>query len=324
MIFRLFTLALLVLSHPLLASLKLNDHSTVVFASVEQGQQLLSRQDDFTQRLSPFDRAARMKTNKHTSTAQYLQFTRQHVQPWQQADQQKVTLAFNTIKQTLSRYPLAFPDQVMMIKTTGEEEGHAAYTRGNAIIFTDKQLAFAQSKLQQLLLHELFHILSRSNPELKQRLYQVIGFNKSNELEFPENLKTRKITNPDAPRNDHFVNLEYQQKNIQVVPILFSRTAIYDTDKGGPFFDYLDFKLLVVRHNPQTQALTINIDNGQPQLLDITEVPDYFNQIGKNTDYIIHPEEILAENFALLLTESRASGSIKSPHIIKKIKQILE
>jgi hypothetical protein len=43
--------------------------------------------------------------------------------------------------------------------------------------------------------------------------------------------------------------------------------------------------------------------------------------VGRNTDYIIHPEEILADNFALLM--SGASGA-PSPEIIKKLEEVLK
>ena len=36
----------------------------------------------------------------------------------------------------------------------------------------------------------------------------------------------------------------------------------------------------------------------QPVLLDPEDLPDYHRRIGRNTNYIIHPDEILADNFA--------------------------
>ena len=47
----------------------------------------------------------------------------------------------------------------------------------------------------------------------------------------------------------------------------------------------------------------------------------FFAQVGKNTRYIIHPEEILADNFALLVLRKR---NLPSPAIIKKLKEILK
>jgi len=38
--------------------------------------------------------------------------------------------------------------------------------------------------LEKLLTHELFHILSRHNPALREKLYAVVGFHKCQELGF--------------------------------------------------------------------------------------------------------------------------------------------
>lgn len=48
--------------------------------------------------------------------------------------------------------------------------------------------------------------------------------------------------------------------------------------------------------------------------------PGYHEKIGRNTGYIIHPEEVLADNFALLLL---GSGKINSPHVLDGMQRIL-
>jgi hypothetical protein len=47
----------------------------------------------------------------------------------------------------------------------------------------------------------------------------------------------------------------------------------------------------------------------------------FFEQVGRNTDYLIHPEEILADNFALLVVGDKR---IVSPEVINRIKKVLE
>jgi hypothetical protein len=42
--------------------------------------------------------------------------------------------------------------------------------------------------------------------------------------------------------------------------------------------------------------------------------------VGRNTNYIIHPEEILAENFALLMMDKH---DVPSPEILKKMQDVL-
>jgi hypothetical protein len=50
----------------------------------------------------------------------------------------------------------------------------------------------------------------------------LIGFTKCGEVEFPSDLKSRKITNPDAPRNDHAIQIRVGGEEVRAVPILFS------------------------------------------------------------------------------------------------------
>ena len=40
-------------------------------------------------------------------------------------------------------------------------------------------------------------------------------------------------------------------------------------------------------------------EDGSPAL-NMEEVENFFEQIGKNTNYIIHPDEVLADNFIFL------------------------
>jgi hypothetical protein len=43
-------------------------------------------------------------------------------------------------------------------------------------------------------------------------------------------------------------------------------------------------------------------------------------QVGRNTQYIIHPEEILADNFALLVL---GESKIPTPEILQKMREVL-
>jgi hypothetical protein len=49
-------------------------------------------------------------------------------------------------------------------------------------------------------------------------------------------------------------------------------------------------------------------------------------QVGNNTGYLIHPEEILADNFALLYRETVTPGvaKIRSPDILERIRTIVQ
>lgn len=305
------------LSH---AQIRLGSNITVAFATIDEGKQILTAQDDFVRRMSPFDRAARMKTDRDVSEKEYLEFVGKNVLAWSNAEKQKITSAFQDIQETIEALCLPFPKKVFMVKTTGKEEGRAAYTRSNAIVIPKTYLGASIAKIQKTICHELFHIMSRTNSELREKLYAIIGFVKCDEVEFPEVLISRKITNPDAPKNDHCIRLQVEGKSQWVIPILFSATEKYDVTRGGEFFNYLQFQFLLIHRDNSSLTVKAIYDGRRPKLVGMKHVSGFFEQVGKNTGYIIHPEEILADNFALLVL---AEKNIRSPKILDKMRKIL-
>ena len=306
------------LSH---AQIRLGSDTTVAFATIDEGKRILCARDDFVRRMSPFDRAARMKTDRDVSEEDYLEFVGKNVLAWNDAEKHKITSAFQGIQTALEVLSLPFPKKVFIVKTTGNEEGGVAYTRACAIVFPKPDLKAPIAKIQKMICHELFHIMSRANPGLREKLYAAIGFVKCNEVAFPLELKSRKITNPDAPRNDHCMRLQVGGKERWVIPILFSSTEKYDVARGGEFFNYLQFHFLLVERNDNSSTVKPIYDGQKPKLVAMQQVSGFFKQVGKNTGYIIHPEEILADNFALLVLRKR---NLPSPAIIKKMEGILK
>lgn len=285
--------------------------SSLHFLSKEAASKNLAITDEFISRLSKFDMSARMKTDKTVSKKTFLTFLANAPIDWRDSDKSKVIHAFDSIKAKLIELEISLPNKISIILTNGKEEGNAAYTRGDAIIFQRNKL-LSDIELQQLMAHELFHIYTRNNPLIKNDLYKTIGFQSVKELDFPSALKDRKITNPDAPLNNYAIEVEHNAEKLWVVPILFSETDTYIPSKGREFFYYLKFKLLVLANDKG-----ISIYNPEkPRILDVSQVKGYFEQIGRNTDYIIHPEEILADNFALMIL---CKKDIPSPEIVKKI-----
>jgi len=295
-------------------------NTTVHFASRKEGRQVLVEKDDFVQRLSPFDRSARMKTDKAVSVEELLEFIGKNVVDWTREETQTVQAAIEAMQPLFRNLPMSLPPTVQLIKTTGAEEGDAAYTRATAIVLPKRELSKSQKDLQKLICHELFHILSRQNPELREKLYAIIGFARCNEIMLPPELERRKITNPDAPRNDHFIRVQIDGHESQAVPVLISSVETYDVKRGGEFFAYLQFQFLVVEKEGDSEKLKPVSAGSSPKLAGVERVTGFLEQIGRNTDYIIHPEEILADNFALLVLNEQ---NVPSPEIPRKIREIL-
>src|SRR5258706_165708 len=86
----------------------------------------------------------------------------------------------------------------------------------------DRVLKSATLDLDKLFLHELFHVLSNQNPELRKTLYAIIGFKPSPGVAFPKSLRDRKITNPDAPTIDYHIDVTIDGELKAAAPILYT------------------------------------------------------------------------------------------------------
>jgi hypothetical protein len=317
---------------PVWADIQLGQRTRLVFATAAEARAELGKRDAFVERMSPFDRSSRLKTDKPVDEATYLAFAAAQAREWSPDEQSRVSAALEGLKGGLESLDLQFPEEIQLIKTTGLEEGAAAYTRSTAIILPANILASAQPQLESLLCHELFHVLSRHDAQLRDRLYRSIGFQPCAELRLPEGLRQRRITNPDGPIDDHCIKIKPAQSEVEgteqwAIPILTSTSDTYDPAKGGEFFDYLTFKLILVDRTASDRAqpggngttLPLLVD-GRPVLLSPDEAGGFMEQIGRNTRYIIHPDEVLADNFVIVV---QGKTGVASPEILARIRAAL-
>jgi len=289
-----------------------------VLADREKGLQILGTRDEFIRQLSPFDRAARLDSDAPVDEARLLSFIEAQALEWSTAEVDRMRESTAEIARSLSRWKLPFPKQIHLVKSSGLEEAHAAYTRGESVILPVAKLNIPRGALERLLLHELFHVLSRANPKMRDELYGAIGFKKSAPLEPPPSYRSRQMTNPDAPVIEHWIAVEHQGTTVKVMPSLIARTETYSRARGWGFFEYLDFKLWVMDESGGQWKAKMLED--QPVRLSPEQVSGYFEQIGRNTRYIIHPEEILADQFVMLI---QGANKPASPEALRKMEMIL-
>ena len=302
------------------ADVRLNAQTVITFANTQKARIILGRDDEFIRQMSPFDRAARLKTDKAVSEKDFLAFVTNNILAWKNDEKLKVENDLKAILPELKKFSVQFPRKIYLIKTTGKEEGNAAYTRGNVIILPQAKLFTSAANTRKILAHEFFHILTRNNPRHREKLYNAIGFKACNEINMPNVLKPIKITNPDAPLNNHYIEVTINGHIVPAVPILFSKSSKYDPQVGGEFFDYLIFQLLLIEKDRTGNNFKPKYSGQNPLMVGLKQVAGYFEQVGTNTEYIIHPEEILADNFSLLITKER---NLPSPKILEKMRALL-
>jgi hypothetical protein len=293
---------------------------SVIFASIEDGRRILATRDSFIEAMSPFDRAARMRTDRDVPEAQFLAYVQKAVLKWDSAEASAVQSALDRNNPALSQLFPALQEPIYLIKTTGEEETSSPYTRGNAIVLPKRVLTLPERSLRRVLAHEFFHIFSRNHPRLRSQLYEAIGFHQCGQIDFPADLKPRKITNPDAPWNDHCIRVGVSGQLVWASPILYSYTPKYDLNRGGELLSYVTLSLLIVERSGPSGVARPVFDARGPRLVSVAEVSGFFEQVGRNTQYIIHPEEVLADNIALLVLGER---DVPSPEVLKRITEAL-
>lgn len=298
--------------------LPLTEGTVIRFADVPEGIAALSVEDDYIQQLSPFDLQVRTRTAQPVSKQDFVAFLGKHVLPWTEHDVEVLRPLIADVASKIAPWKLPLPRVVLLVKTTGGEEGAAAYCRGPAIILPRNMVEGSTARLANIFPHELFHVLSNQNPDLRQALYATIGFQPCNEVALPAALAALKITNPDAPRNNHFVTVNQNGQTLELLPILVAKTP-FNPASGGNLFSYLQFRLLELE-NAGGERRPKLVD-GRPVLLDPETVPDYHAQIGRNTKYIIHPEEVLADNFVYLINGRR---DLASPQVVAGMAEVFK
>jgi len=305
------------ISPALAVDIPLTDRTVLRFADVREGIEALTKRDDFIASLSPFDRQVRLKADRDVSEQELLEHIARHVLPWTAGDRALLTPIIESMAKKLAHWNLNLPPVLLLVKTDGEEDSRAAYCRGVAIVLPANMLA--NKRLDKILPHELFHVLSNQNLVLRQKLYNSIGFQKCNEVALPGALAARRITNPDAPLNNQFITVVHEGRTMELMPVLFSKTARYDAARGGTLFAYLNFKLMALDNDNGVRRAAVV--NGQPVLFEPGSVPGFAEQVGTNTTYIIHPEEILADNFVFLLN---GRVDLPSQRVVQEMGRILQ
>lgn len=311
--FTVISLFVLIVCNFVFAGVRLNEHTVIEFANIEQGQKILGAKDDYYDHLSKFDLQAKIQTGDNVARKDYLENARDAVIEWSDEQKKRMIPVLEQISKDLEFVKWDWPETVYLINTDGSEEGGAAYTRGKGVVLPGGRNG------KSLVTHELFHVLSRHNPVMRDAVYGVIGFKKCNEIKMPASLTDYTIANPDAPRNQHYIEVTYEGKDVCAVPFIYSSRGDYDAERGGSFMRYMESDLLIVAKADGEKDFKPVIKDGKPVIVDFEEVEGFYEKIGRNTGYIIHPEEVLASNFPMIPSDRKAP----SPEILAGIKNVL-
>ena len=267
------------------------------FATVETAKNILVSENIFFSKLSLIDMQLRLRTSNNISIEKFKNFVASQALGWEPHEQARVEKMLSWIEDRMNSLKLNFKlPKITFIKTTGKEEANFPYTRNNSIILPVDTI-YSQDLLFTIC-HEIFHIYTRNNPQKRAELYALVGFKELNENLLSVFIDRKKVlTNPDVTDENVSISVLHQNQTVDVIPLILSKISENMASQNTVFSQNVEFRLWI----PGTK------------LIDPAET-NYSQVSGANTDFDFHPEEILAENFAFLLTRdtkiAKTPGSI--------------
>lgn len=287
------------------------------FLNVEQAAAFLGSEDHHTQSLDRFALEA-LTGIKGATSEDFRRFAAEQAREWTPEAKKLVQEKTDSLNDVIlaKGLDLNFPAQIdILVSTVLEEGGADGYTRGKSIVCNDRMLALAPPHMvTSLIAHEAFHVLTRNNAELRRELYELIGFTVlPRSVEIPAGLAEYVIDNPDVNAHDSYATFTIGGEPRNCIMLLYSKRDY----EGGGFWDYFSVGLLEI--DPET-CKTVLDEEGRWHIYEISEATDFFDKVGRNTDYVLDPEEVLADNFSFLLT--RDIDAMPSADLLHRIEDV--
>jgi hypothetical protein len=214
-------------------------------------------------------------------------------------------------------YKLPATDDIVFAKTTMKEEsdGAAAYTHGKQIylgesLFQNHALSVHPHNrlyFRTMVAHELFHCLTRQHPDFRADMYALLGFTVEEEdFDFPREVRDRIISNPDVEHHNSYaaflIDGEMRDCTLAFVVKPFQQP-------GDTFFEGLK--------EGETTGL-VPVDD-LSTVYTIQDAANFWDVFGKNTNYVIDPEETLAENFSYTIVYPPDNMGFQTPELLAAI-----
>ena len=203
------------------------------------------------------------------------------------------------MKKTLDKngYELPPVDEIVFVKSDMEvESGASGYTHGtqiylnSAVVTAYSLLSFIPQTNQladELLWHEMFHCLTRCNPDFRKEMYSLINFSiADSDFELPPSVLEYYINNPDVEHHDSYATFNIDGK---------------DTDCYTAFITTKHFEEAKCGFMQCNETVLVPVD-GTDKYYTTGQASNFDDVFGRNTPYTCDPEECLADNFSYAMT----------------------
>lgn len=192
-------------------------------------------------------------------------------------------------------YWILFLKEIVLVKIIMKDEGGVGgYICSNWIVLMDVIFQWGIEVFYIcLLVYEIFYILICFNFGFKKKLYRVIDFNiLFKEIEFFEDIWKSCIFNFDVSCCDSYVIFIIDGKLQNCIMIIYiNRFYIM-----GKFYQYINVGLILL-----DELFKFFWESGKIVIYLLQKVIDFFDKVGWNIGYVIDLEEVLVDNFVIVL-----------------------
>ncbi len=292
------------------------------YASIEEGRGLLLGNTEYYEQYSRDDIEFRMRRNGATLD-ELLDASADSVKKFSFFEKlyldRRIAKMYRKLK--TNHYTLPEMDEIVFVKMDmGLEGGASGYTHGteiylNAVTVRIYSLlgivpGFTRS-MDELLWHELFHCLTRSDPEFRAEMYSLIHFTVAeHDFELPPCVREKVLSNPDVEHHDSYASFTIDGQEVDCFTAWITTKSYAEAQSG-----WSDCEAVAL----------VPIDGTDTCYL--SEQASNFDEIfGTNTYYVIDPEECMADNFAYAMLygmKGRDGKGYPNPEIIEGIISIV-
>lgn len=290
------------------------------FASAEEGRELLLANTEYYSDFSQNDIDYRLG-RKGGTLDELLNATTDEIRDFNIFEKYLIDRNIAKMVTKLGKNGCKLPEikeDIVYIKTDmNVEGGNSGYTHGTQIYLNSVNILVSAvpgggEYFEHLMWHELFHCLTRNDPDFRAEVYSLISFTVADhDFEMPPCVSSRYFHNPDVEHHNSYATFNIDGKDTDCF-LVWICTADYPENGSTNGFE-TDVALV------PTDGTNIYYTRDQASNFD--EV------LGQNTNYVIDPEECMADNFADAMqygTGGRDGKGYPDPEIIQGIIDILK
>ena len=283
------------------------------FANKEQAVRILTANDEFLTSMNANEIALRVGSPTVDKTLDDLKaHYAANVIEWPESEMALMKALLVTHKKKLAKISHLLPEKVYFIKVTHEVESGISHTRGNAFVSPQRRTSISTKQF----FHQIFHILSRYNRIKRASLYNIIGFRPCY-FQPTEEVDKYSVKTPEAPFTEFFLPVEIDDEDSFVMSYLHTDKDGFDPTIERGFDGHISGDLIEVTVDNGICKPALNSD-GSPRIYKQDEIADFYDTVGRNTRFDIHPEEIIADNFAFLMMNTKELANPEIPEEIEE------